>query len=181
MILSDSLLLKPKINRRNGLAERAKILLAHSQTAHTLWATEIQRLRSSSRRPKADLQLRVLKILHKTEPRLLSKSLVIALCRVVSLGEEDKATWASEGDIPVLFSEHNTKPDLEMEVEEGKEVFVCKPFFFVDLSEPLVISTNASERMSTGLTQFDTGAGLKKMGLSGNGKRVLLCFRYFLR
>ena len=70
----------------------------------------------------------------------------------MSVGEMAEATWANEEDIPVLFCGPNTKPNLGLEVEGGTEVSICKPFFFVDLSQPIV-----------------------------NAKRALLCSRYFLR
>lgn len=109
---------------------------------------------------------------------------MIALCRVLSPGEEGEE-WAKNDDIPVLFSGPNAKPDMELEIEEGTEVSVCKPYSFVDLPEPgipIVISASADERMSTGLTQFGMRVGKKAGGTGkGDGKKALLCSRYFLR
>jgi len=158
------------IGGRNGLAERASNLLSRSQTAFTLWHKETSSQFSSAttaRRPTADLHLRILKILHDSSSpslHLHSRSTptaqpIIALCRVLKkprIGAE-----LTESDIyPVLFS------SVREDIKEGKDVYVWKPWYTVELPDPGIFVDY--EDMQFGL------------GKSRRSREALLCSRFFV-
>lgn len=179
---------------RNGLAERATNFLSRSQTAFTLWHKETQSsLVSSSRRPTADLHLRILNIMHQPSPSTHSRSSppLIALCRIIKKNQDSASSELKSNIYPVLFSFLKPKSSATSTstskdcLEQGKEVYVWKPWHIVQLPEPgidISISTKNNQEdwgFIRGMTQFEIGKQAE-MEQDGRIRTALLCSRFFV-
>ncbi|KAF9070882.1 hypothetical protein BDP27DRAFT_572570 [Rhodocollybia butyracea] len=94
---------------RNGLAAHAASYLTHTNTSLVLWAKESS---TRSRLPKADLRLRVIKIIHhpSLEGRASSTAGLALCCLHDRLPFLDNDRPAAE--FPVLDSEMDTRPAM---------------------------------------------------------------------
>ncbi|KAJ3842402.1 hypothetical protein F5878DRAFT_401107 [Lentinula raphanica] len=164
---------------RNGLAAHAASLLSHASTSLALWTKEFSTL---ARSPRADLRLRVVKIIHRPSLETHASSNVgLALCRLLhtqSLSSKDIRLGAAT-DFPLLdtdedvlssslnlvlfeFPSHPISASSPIrnvaEFEQNAELSIWKPWRSITLSPSQVHSLSAST--STSSTGQDSGSGI---------------------
>lgn len=171
---------------RNGLAERASNILARSQTAFTLWHKEMSSISSSSQRQSADLHFHILRVLHEpsppsyTHPHSRSASSthpVIALCRILSKPSNEGGNDLTKDIYPVLFSCHDPPKFNQRErFEEGRDVYVWKPWYAVELQGAGIEARYRTEHEEA---QLVGESGLWREVIKS--KHALLCSRFFFQ
>ncbi|EPS97312.1 hypothetical protein FOMPIDRAFT_1128796, partial [Fomitopsis schrenkii] len=160
---------------RGGLAGRAKILLKQRQTGLALWQAALEHDLSAKRRPKPDMRVRVMSILHAaTDAEHVrtahSPCLVLLRCAIMPEFRQEEIMLllnfdAACGASPVRFHKIAN-------VQAGREVFLWKPWQTVDIP-PSSVKLLAHPDMKEGSNALASGE-------AGDVRTVLLCTRFWL-
>ncbi|GBE87137.1 predicted protein [Sparassis crispa] len=126
---------------RGGLADNAKCLFGHNDTALLLWQTDIHNCIRNSRRVVPELRLRIVSVFHVSKGTGNHRShqppcLAILRCR--NSGNQSAEV------LNILLNIGSPCANLRMnkveDVQEGREVYVWRPWHNVDLSSTSLLA-----------------------------------------